>query len=52
VSLGAPRWRAKLLMIVLAFVAVVAAAWVYVPELKDGAGVLWGDAKTEAKQRM
>lgn len=46
-----PRWRAKLLLLAIGALATLIAAWVYVPDVKEAAGVLGGDVKAEAVSR-
>ena len=50
--MDAPRWRARLVFVAIGFLAVVGAAWRYVPELSDAVKVVWGDAKGEVRQRL
>lgn len=45
-------WKARAVITGLAFVAVLAAAWVYLPDFRDGVSALWGDAKDEASERL
>jgi len=48
---GVP-WRFRLGVVAAAFVAVLVAAWVYLPDFKDGVVALWGDGKSEARERL
>ena len=36
-----PGWRANLVWIVMVVVAIVVAAWIYVPEFQEGAKLLF-----------
>lgn len=40
-----PGWRANVVFIAVVLVAVVVAAWIYVPEFKDGALLLFRDPR-------
>lgn len=51
-ALSPPTWRARLGFAAVAFVAVLVAAWVYVPDTHDAVRVLWGDAEAEARARL
>ncbi len=50
-ALSAPSWRARIVIAGVAFVVVLVAAWVYVPDTHDAVRVLWGDAKAQARER-
>ena len=45
-------WKFRLAVGAIAFVAVIVAAWRYLPDFSDGAKALFGDAKGEVKQRL
>lgn len=45
-------WRFRLGVVAIAFVVVLVAAWIYLPDFREGVAALWGDGKTEVKERM
>ncbi len=51
-TVSPPTWRARLAVATITFVAVLVAAWMYVPDLHDAVRVVWGDAKQEAARKL
>jgi hypothetical protein len=44
-------WRGRIASTVLGVVGVLVAAWVWMPDFRDGIGVLWGDLSSQAGPR-
>lgn len=47
-----PGWKARLVLIALVTVGVVVAAWIYLPDFRDGLIVVWADTKAAVVTRL
>ena len=50
--MSAPGWKARLVLIALVTVGLIVAAWVYLPDFREGLVVVWGDAKAALVARL
>lgn len=47
-----PGWRARLVLIGLVTAAMLVAAWVYLPDFREGLVIVWGDTKAAVIARL
>ena len=45
-------WRARLLVVAATTLGVLVAAWIYLPDFREGVGILWEDGTKLAEERL